>query len=172
MLVFIAGTLAANPVWSEESRCTLELQGSSVEEALAQIGRTCGIDILMSSPMNSQIDSKSFQNQTVEEILKAVLYKNYLIVWGPKEKGKKHVCIWVIGAGPMETKPVSKGVPSVKKKGSAPDQEEQPAPMGPPQGQGVKMLHPSIINVPDVPAPPRRRGLEPPPMPPGVPSPR
>jgi hypothetical protein len=71
-----------NALWS------LQFKNASISEALRQITQTTGIKIIPPSRLGNQVITRSYNNQTIEHILKDLFRDmNYALVWSHGEKG-------------------------------------------------------------------------------------
>jgi len=78
----------------------LQFQSVSISEALKQITQTTGIKIITPKQLGSQVITRSYENQTIEHILKDMFRDmNYALVWSYGEKGIDSVRILALDKG-------------------------------------------------------------------------
>jgi hypothetical protein len=87
-----------NALWS------LQFENVSISEALEQVKQTTGIKIIRPSRLGNQLITRSYNNKTIEYILKDIFRDmNYALVWSHGKKGIDSVRILALdrvgGAG-------------------------------------------------------------------------
>ena len=88
----------------EDALWTLQFEDVSISEALEKIKQTTGIKIIRPSRLGNQLITRSYNNKTIEYILKDIFRDmNYALVWSHGEKGIDSVRILALdrvgGAG-------------------------------------------------------------------------
>ena len=72
----------------EDALWSLKFENVSISEALEKIKQTTGIKIIPPSRLGNQLISRSYNNKTIEYILKDIFRDmNYALVWSHGEKG-------------------------------------------------------------------------------------
>ncbi len=83
-----------NALWS------LQFESVSISEALKKITQTTGIKIITPKPLRDQVITRSYENKTIEHILKDMFRDmNYALVWSYGEKGIDSVRILALDKG-------------------------------------------------------------------------
>jgi hypothetical protein len=99
-LVFFSPTSAFCAEVYEEARYSLQFRSVSISEALKQIAQTTGIKIATPTQLGNQVITRSYENQTIERILKDMFRDtNFALVWSYGEKGIDSVKIVTLDKG-------------------------------------------------------------------------
>jgi hypothetical protein len=84
----------------EDAQWSLQFDSVSISYALKQIAQTTGIKIVTPKQLGNQVISKSYENQTIQCILKDMFRDmNFALVWSYGEKGIDSVKIVTLDKG-------------------------------------------------------------------------
>jgi hypothetical protein len=98
LVLFTPGAFCAEVY--EEARYSLQFRSVSISEALKQIAQTTGIKIATPMHLGNQVITRSYENQTIEGILKDMFRDmNFALVWSYGEKGIDSVKIVAFDRG-------------------------------------------------------------------------
>ena len=157
---------------------SFEFKGCSLENALGQISHDTGIEI--SAPLDSlagKIINKSYKNLKIESILTDMFQgRNYAIIWNYQEKQLFHVQIQLVESGSLNPNQNDRfyDVPSINK-------YRHKSQSGKKQNSVTQSSISALQNYNNIgddngsmrqpaPDPEKFKGLELPPVPPGIPS--
>ena len=98
LVLFTPGAFCAEVY--EEARYSLQFRSVSISEALKQIAQATGIKIVTPMELGNQVITRSYENQTIERILKDMFRDmNIALVWSYGEKGIESVKIVTLDKG-------------------------------------------------------------------------
>jgi len=84
----------------EESLYSVQFSSVSISDALKQIAQSTGIKIVTPKQLGNQVITRSYENQTVERILRDIFRDmNFALVWSYGEKGIDSVKIVTLDKG-------------------------------------------------------------------------
>jgi len=93
-LVLLLGPKSLSAEIDGSALWSMEFKSVSISEALKQIERTTGIEIISPGRLRNKVITKSYTNQTVEHILRDIFRDmNCALVWSNGEKGVDSVKI-------------------------------------------------------------------------------
>jgi hypothetical protein len=98
LVLFSPGAFCAEVY--ENARYSLQFRSVEISEALKQIAQTTGIKIATPMQLGNQVITRSYENQTIERILKDMFRDmNIALVWSYGEKGIDSVKIVTLDRG-------------------------------------------------------------------------
>lgn len=97
-LVFYYSPLHAE---TDQSRTwSLDVKDLTISDVLSKLSLVTGIEISTNKPLGNKRLTKSYVNQTIEQIIKDLLKGvNYTSVWHHGEKGPDSIDIWIFDQG-------------------------------------------------------------------------
>lgn len=102
-LILCLGLLSSSALCAEvdeNALWSLQFKSVSISEALKKITQTTGIKIITPKQLGNQVITRSYENQTIEHILKDMFRDmNYALVWSYGEKGIDSVRILALDKG-------------------------------------------------------------------------
>lgn len=103
LTVLLFASLVDNAVFAvqqEDETWSFDFKNCSFSDALDQISKATGIEILTNGQTDKTPFSKSFKDQAINQILEGLFRrKNHAIMWRYSESGLKAISIWVFEKG-------------------------------------------------------------------------
>jgi hypothetical protein len=97
-LVFYYSPLHAET--DQDQTWFLDVKDLTISEVLSKLSLVTGIEVSTNKPLGNKRLTKSYVNQTIEQIIKDLLKGvNYTSVWHHGEKGPDSIDIWIFGQG-------------------------------------------------------------------------
>ncbi|UCF85971.1 MAG: hypothetical protein JSV50_10165 [Desulfobacteraceae bacterium] len=83
-----------------EGRFSIDFDNVSISDALSQLSQVTGIKILTKSPLENKIITRSYENKTVNQIIKDILRNvNHALIWEYSVRGVDSISISVFDRG-------------------------------------------------------------------------
>jgi len=145
----------------EAEKSSFDFKNCSISEALGQIMKATGIEIVVQGDTGNRGLSKSYEDYPIEQILKDIFDgESFVMALNYRNEALDSIHIWILG--------------EEKNTGDSKDQSS-PAPFASAEKKGNKSvdrkkiaLNNQATTVPPPRSPEKIGGLEPPPMPPGL----
>ena len=158
----------------QERKWSFVFDNCTVSEALIQIAMTTKTEICLEGESNNKV-GRSYENRGLEEIIMDVLRnENYILAMFPGDDGIGTVKIWLLDKGGDSDNNVSADLSRSKKRSLRNNKRyERTTASTNRNSRNIRRKEPSFpsTEASSPPEPESKLGLEPPPMPPGLPMP-